>query len=208
MIEEQTMSGDVVKLVPDLIKVQNKLKPVKKQEENPYFKTKYASLSSFLEEAQPVLSENNFALIQQLGGDLNSVSLSTIILHTSGAWIKSTLTMAPVKQDPQSVGSCITYARRYGLQTLLGMATEDDDGNFASGKSNVNVDTQTTNKNSAQATAQQTKTSFVGKPKVTKVSKKELKCKIRKVSINQFISALVGTKPRRQKMVTSIVMCR
>lgn len=139
------MSNSVTKLVPALILVQNELKPVKKTAENPFFKSSYADLTSILAESQPLLAKNGFAIIQQPGGDGVKISVTTTLLHTSGEWIKGTVTMTPVKSDPQSAGSCITYARRYGLVSLLGIATEDDDANDASQpKYNVAPKTTTT----------------------------------------------------------------
>lgn len=66
-------------------------------------------------------------------GDGQNVTLKTLLLHDSGEWLESDeLTMKPVKNDPQAVGSCITYARRYSLAAFLSLNTgEDDDGNGA-----------------------------------------------------------------------------
>lgn len=72
-------------------------------------------------------------------GDGQNVTLKTLLLHESGEWLESDeLTMKPVKNDPQAVGSCITYARRYSLAAFLSLNTgEDDDGNGATyGKGN------------------------------------------------------------------------
>jgi len=60
--------------------------------------------------------------------------LSYVLMHSSGEWISGELEMNPVKNDPQGIGSAITYARRYTLAGIAGIATEDDDGNAASGK--------------------------------------------------------------------------
>jgi hypothetical protein len=60
------------------------------------------------------------------------VNIETMLLHESGEWVRNTLTLRPTKHDPQGVGSAITYGRRYGLQSLCGVAPEDDDGNKAS----------------------------------------------------------------------------
>jgi hypothetical protein len=57
-----------------------------------------------------------------------------MLCHNSGEWVRGRLAMRPVKADPQGVGSCITYARRYSLAAIVGVAPEDDDGNIASGK--------------------------------------------------------------------------
>mgnify|MGYP003414440743 CR=1 FL=1 len=72
--------------------------------------------------------------MQLPSGDGTSVQISTLLIHETGEWLESeTLTMKPVKNDPQGMGSAITYARRYSLQSFLSLNTgEDDDGNNAS----------------------------------------------------------------------------
>jgi hypothetical protein len=62
------------------------------------------------------------------------VIVETMLAHSSGEWVRGKVAMKPVKNDPQGVGSCITYARRYSLAAIVGVAPEDDDGNQASGK--------------------------------------------------------------------------
>jgi hypothetical protein len=55
-----------------------------------------------------------------------------MLMHSSGEWISGVLEIKPVKTDPQGIGSALTYARRYGLMAMIGIAPEDDDGNAAS----------------------------------------------------------------------------
>jgi hypothetical protein len=61
-------------------------------------------------------------------------AVTTTLLHVSGEWIRGTIQMKPVKNDPQAVGSCITYARRYSLAAIVGVSPADDDGNAGSGR--------------------------------------------------------------------------
>ena len=79
---------------------------------NPHFRNKYASLSNILEVVTPVLTACKLSIIQIPTG---TNTLETILLHESGEWIGEAFTMPPVKNDPQGVGSAITYARRYAL---------------------------------------------------------------------------------------------
>jgi hypothetical protein len=58
--------------------------------------------------------------------------LVTTLLHTSGEWISGELLVRPVKADPQSLGSSLSYARRYGMMGILGISASDDDGALAS----------------------------------------------------------------------------
>lgn len=96
---------------------------------------KYLSLDELMEQILPVLHENDFVLMQPVNIDeAGRTVLDTILVHTkTGVNITSRMPLNPVKDDPQSVGSAITYARRYSLMPLLGLvADDDDDGSEAS----------------------------------------------------------------------------
>jgi hypothetical protein len=110
-----------------------------KDADNPFFRSKYADLASVVEASRPSLIANGLSVVQCTEGDV----LWTMLLHESGEWIKGSIVLKPMRQvkdtgwveshDPQSYGSCITYARRYAMAAITGVATEDDDGNAASG---------------------------------------------------------------------------
>lgn len=127
-------SESIGKLVEALSKVQGSLPPVTKSSDNPFFKSKYADLASVWDACRGPLAENGLAVIQVCvpTSAPNKLALKTILAHSSGEWISGVIEMTPVKQDPQAAGSAITYARRYGLQAIVGIAPEDDDGNEAS----------------------------------------------------------------------------
>jgi hypothetical protein len=102
--------------------------------ENPFFHSKYADLSSVWEACRELLTKNGLAVVQTMGGETHeSVTVITTLAHISGQWIRGGLTMKPTKQDPQGIGSAITYARRYALASIVGVCPEDDDGAAASG---------------------------------------------------------------------------
>lgn len=106
-----------------------------KDSSNSHFKNKYASLDTITDEIKPLLAKHGLSVIQMPGGDGEMFKMTTMLIHVSGEWIESEpLIMRPVKNDPQGIGSCSTYARRYGLSAVLGLSTgeEDDDGNGAS----------------------------------------------------------------------------
>ena len=115
------------------VKAQAEMGAVLKNSMNPAFRSKYADLSSVLDAVLPAFSKNGMAVIQSPGFDGEIVTVETIVGHTSGGFIKSSLSMRPSKPDAHGVGSAITYARRYALLALAGVAPEDDDGNAASG---------------------------------------------------------------------------
>lgn len=127
-------SESIAELAKAVCKVQSELKPVSKDAVNPFFQSKYADLSAISQAVLPLLSTNGLCVMQTTEKDTDGVTLVTTLAHESGQWIKGRLFMKPVKNDPQGVGSCLTYQRRYALAAIVGLAAADDDGNEASGK--------------------------------------------------------------------------
>jgi hypothetical protein len=127
MEKSQTIS----KLATALIAFQIKADKISKDSSNPFFKSKYASLSHIQEAIQIPLAESGLAYSQLPDGENG---LTTILIHAeSGEYLQSTYDMAPVKNDPQGRGSAITYQKRYSLTAILGLnIDEDDDANAAS----------------------------------------------------------------------------
>jgi hypothetical protein len=124
-------SATIENLAKALTAFQSEVATVSKTADNPFFHSKYADLASIIEAIRKPLAKNGLSFSQFPDGD----SLTTILLHTSGEWIEASYTLNAVGKKPQEVGSAITYARRYALGAVLGIATdEDDDGNAASGK--------------------------------------------------------------------------
>ena len=129
-------SDDIKELALALSKTQSILKGALKDSNNPFFKSKYADLASCWDACREPLAANGLSVVQMPCNDTpDSVALETILMHTSGQWISSVFSMPVSKHDAQAVGSAITYARRYALAAVVGIAPEDDDGNLASGKS-------------------------------------------------------------------------
>jgi hypothetical protein len=128
-------SETISELAKALVKFNSEVSKIAKDAANPFFKNNYATLDNIIDEVRPVLYKNGLSLMQFPSGDESGlVSVSTFLMHESGEWMESEpLTMKPIKNDPQAIGSCITYARRYSLQAFLNLNTgEDDDGNGAS----------------------------------------------------------------------------
>jgi len=126
-------SESITNLVKALAAFQGKMTAVKKDATNPFYKSRYATLDTIWESIRKPLSENGLSVAQtmNLTPDNKSV-LETTLYHTSGEWINGTQLVNPVKDDPQSLGSAISYARRYSLSAILGIvADEDDDANIA-----------------------------------------------------------------------------
>lgn len=99
---------------------------------NPHFRSTFAPLPEVLDYVRPALAQHGLTITQLTDG----YELITLLMHTSGEWLSSRYPLHPVKDDPQGLGSAVTYARRYTLLALLGLAgDDDDDGNTASGLS-------------------------------------------------------------------------
>ncbi len=129
-------SDSLAALAPALVKAQQKMGAALKDSKNPFFKSKYADLNSIIDAAIPALNEEGIAVLQSpgLNNDGGSV-INTILLHTSGEFIAGQSKVVAAKQnDPQSEGSAVTYARRYGLQSMVTLKAEDDDGEGAMGR--------------------------------------------------------------------------
>ena len=100
---------------------------------NPHFKSRYADLSACVEAVIDSLHKNGFALLQKTHECETGVAIETILMHESGEQISGGILRVPAsKLDPQGYGSALTYARRYSLMAVCGIAPEDDDGNAAS----------------------------------------------------------------------------
>jgi hypothetical protein len=126
-------SESIKELATALSKAQGEFEHAKKDTDNPFFKSTYADLASVIDAAKKPLSANGLAVAQITDTDENgNISLETILMHTSGEWISGKYPIRPVKTDPQSMGSAITYARRYAFSAMTGIAADDDDGNAAS----------------------------------------------------------------------------
>lgn len=127
-------SESIAALAKALAAFQSEVVDPARDNDNPFFKSKYVALDGLMAAVRPVLSKHGLSIMQFPGGDGQTVSMVTLLLHESGEWVESDeLRMRPTKADPQGVGSAVTYARRFSLQSILGVAwNEDDDANTAS----------------------------------------------------------------------------
>ncbi|NJJ38577.1 ERF family protein [Paenibacillus apii] len=127
-------SESIVNIAKALVAFNLEVKIIEKDAKNPHFKNDYATLDNIVDEVRPLLAKHGLVIMQFPGGDGEKYTLRTMLVHESGEWIESEpLTMRPTKNDPQGIGSCTTYARRYSLSAMLSLNTgEDDDGEQAS----------------------------------------------------------------------------
>ena len=129
-------SQTIGELAKALAKAQGEIKSALKDATNPFFKSNYADLPAIVKSCKAELAANGIAYIQTTDFSELETWLETILVHSSGEWISGRYPVRPVKNDPQGMGSAITYARRYSLAAMVGVVSEneDDDGNAASGK--------------------------------------------------------------------------
>jgi hypothetical protein len=133
-------SATIGKLAEALCKAQAGIVGAKKDAENPFFHSSYADLSSVWDACRPQLTAHGLSVVQTLEPSETKVCVTTMLLHSSGEWIRGSVLLNPVKTDPQAMGSAITYARRYSLAAIVGVCpSDDDDGNGASGKTDPNA---------------------------------------------------------------------
>ena len=116
-----------------LAKAQANMGKALKQANNPHFRSKYADLGNVMDACLPALNEAGIALIQPTGEDEHGRYVETILIHgESGESLTCRVPLIVSKNDMQGYGSAVTYARRYGLMAMAGIAPEDDDGHAAS----------------------------------------------------------------------------
>lgn len=131
-----TTSDQINEIAAALAKAQGEIEGAKKDSANPFFKSKYADLASVWDACRVPLSKNGIALVQSPSADGLRVSVDTLLTHTSGQWIRGTVSVNAKEDSPQAFGSAITYLRRYALQSFVGVAPEDDDAEAAHGRGN------------------------------------------------------------------------
>lgn len=128
-------SPSIGRLIEALAKAQLKFGTIFKESENPAFRSKYADLATVIAATQKALATEGVVVIQSPTTKGKDLTLNTMLAHSSGEWLSSDLTMPATmreKFDAQSIGSAITYARRYALQAITGTSADiDDDGNAA-----------------------------------------------------------------------------
>ena len=125
-------SESIKSLAIALNKAQGEMGGAAKGANNPFFKSKYADLGSVVQAIKEPFANNGLSYVQLPVEDNGRIGIETILMHVSGEWLSGSFTVQLSKQDAQGAGSAITYCRRYSLQAVAGIPSEDDDGNAAS----------------------------------------------------------------------------
>ena len=124
-------SATIGELAKALAQAQGMMEGARQDSSNPFFKAKYADLASVWDACRKPLSENGLSVVQPCDDADGKLVIETTLLHSSGEWITGRLALNPVKNDPQGIGSAITYGRRYSLAAMVGISPEDDDAEKA-----------------------------------------------------------------------------
>jgi len=115
------------------VQAQKNFAPALKTSLNPHFKSKYVGLDGCVEAVIDALNDAGIALVQKTHQSEKGVIVETVLMHESGESLSGGMMEVPAsKNDAQGYGSALTYARRYSLMAICGIAPEDDDGNAAS----------------------------------------------------------------------------
>ena len=127
-------SPTIGKIALALSKAQAQITGALKDSSNPFYKSKYADLASVWDACREHLAANELSVIQTLGNSGDDVTVISFLAHSSGEFFRSSVSAKPVKNDPQGLGSAITYLRRYSLAAIVGVAQIDDDAEAAMGR--------------------------------------------------------------------------
>ena len=131
--KEEWKSNNIDKLAGSLAKAQGEMKGAKASNVNPFFKSNYADLHTVIESSLPYLNKYGLSIVQvHYRDEIGTFYITTTLLHESGQWIKSKLPMPVEKANAQGIGAATTYARRFSLCAMVGIAQTDDDGNSIS----------------------------------------------------------------------------
>lgn len=120
-----------------LLTAQMEIGAIKKDSQNPFFKSKYFDINAILAEVKPILNKNGLVLLQAIVMVDGHSTLNTAIVDADSKEKIESNFYLPEITDPQKVGAGITYYRRFSLQSLLALEAEDDDGNTASASASV-----------------------------------------------------------------------
>jgi hypothetical protein len=150
-----TQSTEINELAAALSKAQSQITGALKDSSNPFFKSKYADLAACWDACRKQLTENGLSVIQTTNIIDGVVVVTTTLAHSSGQWVRGNLPVKAKDDGPQAQGSGITYARRYALAAIVGLAQIDDDAEAAQARDkpvNKGVQTRSANQQALRIT--------------------------------------------------------
>ena len=123
-------SESIVEIATALNKAQGDMTGAVRSNANPFYKSLYSDLASIMQAISKPFYDNGLSFVQAAEIQDGMVAITTRIMHKTGEWIESTTVLPATKPDAQGFGSAITYGRRYGLQSLAGIPSVDNDAQF------------------------------------------------------------------------------
>jgi hypothetical protein len=133
-------SESIAKIAGALVKAQSEMGNAVKDSKNPFFKSSYADLNSIREASLPVLNKHGISVLQPTTVIEGRLYVETLLLHESGEFLSGLYEVVVGKQnDPQALGSAISYSRRYSLQSMINIGAEDNDGEGATDRNKTTV---------------------------------------------------------------------
>jgi hypothetical protein len=125
-------SDSIAQIAKALSAAQGEMNGAKKDSQNPFFKAAYSDLASVVESIRVPFAKNGLSFSQSTDSESDgSISVTTFLMHASGEYLGSKISQRVLDGKPQTLGSLITYLKRYGLQAIAGVPSIDDDGNDA-----------------------------------------------------------------------------
>jgi hypothetical protein len=121
-------SEQIKELAAALCKAQSVLAGADKNKENTHLRSKYADLNSCWEAVRGPLTSNGLSVVQPFATDNGRVTVTTLLMHTSGQWISMEAGLAPKSNAPADLGTVVSYLRRYSLAAMTGLSQADDEG--------------------------------------------------------------------------------
>ena len=196
-------SENITEIASALAKAQELINPAAYDAANPHFRSRYATLASVMQSCRAALSKNQIAVVQGTTVSDKNVTVTTMLIHSSGQFISDDIMIPVVQNTAQAIGSALTYGRRYGLSALVGIVSdEDDDANEAmpipstENQKEVKFTPQKSNQTSSNNAPQTAKTEV----KVVK-QPKEVSKRIQKIKQIFGLSAQIGHTPDEMKAV-------
>lgn len=130
-------SESIVNLTKALLRAQKKIEHAEKSSVNPHFRSKYAGLPEVIDACKKQLNDEGIIVIQPVVSTTEGDFVETTLIHSdTGEFITAPLKMVLDKESMQAMGSAITYSRRYAIQSMVFLASEDDDAEKAEGRGN------------------------------------------------------------------------
>lgn len=194
---------EINELAVALAKAQSEMEVAKNTNVNPFYRSRYSDLTSVVKASRPYLSANGLSVIQRVVTSAQGrMYLFTRLMHSSGQWIESNMPINPPKGDIQSIGSYMTYLKRYTYSSMVGVVSsdEDDDGEAAMKKVREQKEQKPQNPNISKLQLKELVDVLDGNGQLTNEILKGYKInKLADLPMNKFHACVGGIRQRKEK---------